>query len=106
MDALAQRLEPTARRFSGRVGYALANLATGEQVLARADEIFPTASVAKLPVLTAFHAFVGQGNASWSQSVQLTSADIPCGSGILQHLSLPRTLFFPDAAWLIICVSD
>jgi len=106
MDDLAQRLEATARRFSGRVGYALANLATGEQVFARADEVFPTASAVKLPALTAFHAFVDQGNASWSQSVEITRADIPGGSGVLQHLTLPRTISFQDAAWLMICVSD
>jgi len=106
MIDLAKCLDEAACRFSGRVGYALANLTTGERVLSRADEIFPTASVAKLPVLTAFHAFVDQGKARWDQTVEITSADIPGGSGILQYLSLPRTISFQEAAWLMICVSD
>lgn len=106
MSDLATRLAERADQFSGRVGYALANLTTGERVLAGADELFPTASVAKMPVLTAFHAFVQQGQVTWDETREITSADIPGGSGVLEHLSFPRSISFRDAAWLMICVSD
>lgn len=103
---LAVRLERVALRFSGRVGYAVTNLTTGHRIALRADEVFPTASAVKLPILTAFHEFVSRGKASWNQTVEVTSDDIPGGSGILQHLSMPRIISFEDAAWLMICLSD
>lgn len=106
MTDLAMRLDAAVSGFAGRVGYALTNLTTGERVLARADDLFPTASVVKLPILTAFHAFVEAGEASWEETREITDADIPGGSGILQHLSFPRAISFRDAAWLMICHSD
>jgi len=106
MRDLVGRLAETAAGFSGTVGYALADLTTRECVCANADELFPTASAVKLPILTAFHAFVEQGGASWDDVVDMSSEDIPGGSGVLQHLSMPRSISFRDAAWLMICLSD
>jgi beta-lactamase class A len=103
---LAAALDAEAHIFPGRVGYAVMNLISGERLLRRADEIFPTASAVKLPVLTAFHAFVAGGGARWDDTVEITERCIPGGSGVLQHLSFPRRISYQDAAWLMICVSD
>ncbi len=100
------RLAETAGGFSGRIGYALADLTSDQLILADADDMFPTASAVKLPVLTAFHTYVAQGRASWDDTVGLSPHDVPGGSGVLQYLSLPRPISFRDAAWLMICLSD
>lgn len=106
MNDLAGRLEAEAAGFAGRVGYALANLSTGEQLSRNADDVFPTASAIKLPVLTAFHAFVERGEASWDDLAPIEAGYAPGGSGVLEHLTLPREISYRDAAWLMICVSD
>jgi beta-lactamase class A len=106
MSDLAASLEQVARGFSGRVGYALSNVTTDERVVYGADALFPTASVAKMPLLTAFHAYVEERRLSWDDAVVIDAQDVPGGSGTLQHLSLPRAVSYRDAAWLMICVSD
>lgn len=104
--SLSEKLEIEADSFAGRVGYAVSNLATRESLFRNADAPFPTASTIKLPILTAFHAFVDDGNARWDDMVRIDSRDVAGGSGIVQHLDLPRELSYRDAAWLMICLSD
>lgn len=106
LNDLAARMEDEAARFVGRVGYMATNLATGETVSRLENELFPTASAVKLPVLTAFHSFVEGGNVGWSDYAHVRAEDVPGGSGVLQHLDLPREITYRDAAWLMICVSD
>lgn len=103
---LASRLAEVANSFSGRVGYAIRNLNTSAEVTRNADDSFPTASAIKLPLLTALHAFIEDGHASWDDTVTITRDAVPGGSGILQHLDFPKTVSLRDAAWLMICVSD
>ncbi len=105
MSRLQELLDAEADGFDGRVGYALANLTTGERVTRRDGDAGPTASSIKLPILTAFHAFVGAGDARWDDEVAIATDLSFGGSGILQHLALPR-ITYRDAAWLMICLSD
>lgn len=105
-DSVAAKLEAEARTFGGRVGYAVSNGASGDLLTWQADEKFPTASAIKLPVLSAFHAFVDGGGVRWEDNVKITREWIPGGSGVLEHLSMPREVSYLDAAWLMICLSD
>ena len=106
MSTLAGDLEREASSLAGRVGFAVSNLKTGESVFRLQDDRFPTASTVKLPVLTAFHAFVDEGHARWDDMALIDAGDLAPGSGILQHLDLPREISYRDAAWLMICLSD
>jgi beta-lactamase class A len=105
MSDLERRLDAEAASLPARVGYALENLSTGERADRDADSPYPTASSIKLPILTAFHAFVNAGGAAWDDEVAVDRALSFGGSGILQNLSLAR-LSYRDAAWLMICLSD
>jgi beta-lactamase class A len=106
MSSLAEELEREAAAFSGRVGFSVSDLSTGESIHRLENETFPTASTIKLPILTAFQSFVAEGRASWDDVVHIDASDVAPGSGILQHLDLPRELSLRDAAWLMICLSD
>jgi hypothetical protein len=66
----AQRLDDFVGGFSGRVGYAVANLGTGERLTRNADLEFPTASTIKLPILTAFHAHADRTGLDWDAPVR------------------------------------
>jgi beta-lactamase class A len=105
MQDLEALLDDEAAGFAGRVGYAITNTSTREHIERRGDELFPTASAIKLPILTAFHSFVESGGASWEDSTAVDRELSRGGSGILQSLSVPE-LLYRDAAWLMICLSD
>ena len=51
--ALQSRLEQAVAGFHGDVGVYVRNLRTGQVVAIRADELFPTASMIKVPILLA-----------------------------------------------------
>ena len=58
---LAARLDSLARGFGGVVGIYVRHLPTGASAALRADEVFPTASLVKVPILLALYDQVEQG---------------------------------------------
>lgn len=59
--ALARELARLTHGFEGEVGVYARHLATGRTVEIRADELFPTASMIKVPLLVALHERVERG---------------------------------------------
>lgn len=51
MSTILSAIEQAATGFNGRFALAAQNLQTNESIRLRADDIYPTASVIKLPVL-------------------------------------------------------
>lgn len=101
-----EQLDAVVSEFDGRVGYACKNLDSSETVTRHAEDWFPTASTIKLPVLTVFNSFIDKMPISWDDAARVEESCIPGGSGVLEHLTLPRYISYRDAAWLMICVSD
>ena len=58
---LAARLDSLARGFGGVVGIYVRHLPTGASAALRADEVFPTASMIKVPILLTLYDQVEQG---------------------------------------------
>lgn len=58
---LAARLDSLTRGFGGEVGVYVRHLRTGAGVEIRADELFPTASLIKVPILLTLYDQVEQG---------------------------------------------
>ena len=109
LGVLAFQTEPFGRiehRYELTLGVAAHNLTTGASVFYRADTLFPTASVIKLAVLVELYRQYEQGYLSPQDTVVLTAGRIYPGSGVLQHLSVPRVLSLQDAAVLMIILSD
>ncbi|HXF13054.1 MAG TPA: serine hydrolase, partial [Terriglobales bacterium] len=50
-SALQQKVQAMAEQHHGKVGLYAANLKTGETIAINADQVVPTASVIKLPIL-------------------------------------------------------
>lgn len=103
---LGQRLRATAESFDGHVGYVIENLETGETHMHNEQKYFPSASVIKLPLLSAFGALDRAGQASWQETAVIEDHHRTGGSGLLQHLSQPNSLRYADAAWYALCLSD
>ena len=62
-------------------GVAATLLSTGETVLVRADELFPTASVIKVSIVAELHAQAAEGRLNLDTPVTIRPEDIMAGSG-------------------------
>lgn len=90
----------------GVVGIAATDLASGRHLGHREDELFPLASVIKLPVLVALYEEVLAGRAELGERVTYRSASKVPGSGVLKDLDDGATFTVRDLAVLMMTVSD
>ena len=89
-----------------RLGIAAKHLATGRRIEHRADELFPLASVVKLPILVTLYEEVRAGRADLRERVTYRSEMRVPGSGVLQDLDDGLTLTLRDVAMLMMTISD
>lgn len=90
----------------GIVGLAATDLRAGRRVTHREDELFPLASVIKLPVLVTLYEEVRAGRADLRERITYRAeAKVP-GSGVLQDLDDGATFTLRDLAVLMMTVSD
>ncbi len=106
-DSLAERIAPLAKAHKGKVAIAVKNLATGETYFLNADEVMPTASLIKFPVMIEVYLQAGEGKIKLTDMVTLHEKDKVPGSGILtSHFSEGATFSIRDATRLMIAYSD
>jgi beta-lactamase class A len=103
---LDQNIAGVQGRFAGQLGIAATNLATGEQVMVNAEQVFPTASVIKVAVLAELFAQADEGRLKLDERLTMQASDIVGGSGVLKELvpGLQPTLM--DLAMLMVVLSD
>ena len=104
--ALQERIEGIVARVDGTIGVAVKELAGGVEVLVNADELYPTASVMKVPVLFELYRQAEAGTVDLDQRVEFTRDHLVPGSGVLQALALGLQPTVKDLATLMITVSD
>ncbi|MEZ4645757.1 MAG: serine hydrolase [Chloroflexota bacterium] len=105
-DTAVSDLMALCDQFDGEMGFHAHNLRTGEEIAHRADELFPTASAIKLPLLTTLMQQVADGEYGLDTPLMLRRADYIEGSGILRYLTPGLTLPIRDWAFLMMHVSD
>jgi beta-lactamase class A len=103
---LKDRILEICEEFDGRIGLSAYNFQTQETVGCRAEEVFPTASVIKLPVLLTLMQQVQDGQYSLDDPIMLRRGDQIGGSGLLQYLSPGLTMPIRDWAFLMMSISD
>jgi len=104
---LATVLEPLISGHQGKVAVVIRHLDTGEQFAWRADEVQPTASLIKLPVMVAAYRMADAGQLDLTKSLTLAESDKVPGSGILtDQFSAGVSLSLRDAIRLMIRYSD
>jgi beta-lactamase class A len=104
---LKVRIEPLAKGHKGRVAVAVKHLTTGESFTLNADEVMPTASLIKLPIMVEVYQQAADGKVKLTDAVNLKEADKVPGSGILtMHFSDGASFPLRDAVRLMIAYSD
>lgn len=104
---LQARLERAVVGFRGEVGVYVRNLRTGQTAAIRADELFPTASMIKVPILLATFQAMEDGTLAFTQ--QLTYTDSLAYSDeddLLARVQDSSTVELATVAMLMITMSD
>jgi beta-lactamase class A len=103
---IASEIERLADATGGIVGVAATQLGTGRHIGYREDELFPTASVVKLPLLVTLYEDAIAGRIDLSERVTYRDETKVAGSGVLQYLDEGLTPTLRDLAVLMMSVSD
>jgi beta-lactamase class A len=105
--SLSSRIEPIAKAHKGKVAVAVKHLGTGEAFALHADEVMPTASLIKLPVMVEAYWQAEEGKVKLDTMLTLRKEDKVQGSGILtNHFSDGAAFPLRDAVRLMIVYSD
>jgi D-alanyl-D-alanine carboxypeptidase (penicillin-binding protein 5/6) len=106
-QSLSERIEPLIAKHQGTVCVAVKHLATGETFFHRPQEVVPTASLIKFPVMIEYYRQVDAGKLSGDRMVTLTQEDKVPGSGILtDHFANSSVLPLETINHLMIAFSD
>ncbi len=102
-----EKLEQLSEGLDGVPGVAIKDLRSGDVFLVNGDEVFPQASVIKVPLLVTLYERVHRGEIKLNRAIKLVPEQVVGGSGVLQELDDYRaTLSVYDLAVLMITLSD
>src|SRR5690348_995201 len=100
--SLSQRIQPLIDSHRGRVAVGVEHLENDQKFLHHENDVFPTASLIKFPVLIELYRQAEQQAADLDKRLTLRAEDKVPGSGILTpHFSAGDTLTLRDAARLM-----
>jgi beta-lactamase class A len=105
-DRLQAELADRVAGFPGVAGLCIKDLTTGYQVAVNTDELFPTASTIKAPILAQMFRLAEAGKLDLSRRVKLTEDLKVPGSGVIAYFDDVADLTVRDVAVLMIIVSD
>jgi beta-lactamase class A len=104
--ALYDEIVKETRGFEKVLGVAVKHLRTGEGASFNGDELFPTASVFKVPVIVELYRQAEAGRLSLDDKMVLKEAEKVPGSGILKELSEGLEVTVRDLSRLMMILSD
>jgi len=105
--ALQARLTALVQGFHGDVGVYAWNLRTGQSASIRADELFPTASMIKVPILIATFQAMENGTLTFPEKLVYTdSLAYSDEDDLLAHLQDSSQVELSKVAMLMITMSD
>ena len=104
--SVQSRIEDVLAPLGLDVGFSATHLPSGETVAINPRELFPTASVYKVPVMVELYRQADEGRFSISDRLELADAHRIIGSGVLQKLGRGLAPTIRDLAMLMIIVSD
>lgn len=99
-------IKPQMEGFSGRIGMVIRSLDDDFSFAYQQDQVFSTASTAKVFILGTLLELCQNGCLSLEQTYSLRDADKVDGSGLLYFLSQGVQLTIRDVAMLMIIISD
>lgn len=105
-EGLQRLLTAELARFPGKAGVWVKHLTSGQEAAVRADEVFNSASVIKIPVLIQAMQMADKGTLSLTDRITITAADIRGGSGIFRYHDAGLQPTLRDVLLQMIITSD
>jgi len=105
-SALYAALLPLVEPFHGRVGIYVRQLRTGRTVEINADEIFPTASMIKVPIMVTVFDAIERGELEFDQKLIYTDSLLYEGDDILGSFAESSEITLSKVQMLSITTSD
>lgn len=107
VDAVLQaRLEALVQDFRGDVGIYVRHLSTGRTAAVRADTLFPTASMIKVPILIKTFDAIEQGALAYDQELVYRDSLLYEGEDILGSFKDGEAITLSKVVMLMITMSD
>lgn len=104
---LDSRINAIVAGHKGKVSVACLHLTSGETFVCDGDEVMPTASLIKLPIMVEVYFQAKEGKVKLDDMLHLTKDEMVQGSGILtEHFSPGAQFSLRDAVRLMIVYSD
>ncbi|UCB56883.1 MAG: serine hydrolase [Candidatus Omnitrophota bacterium] len=85
-EELQQSVKTEISRFNGKAGIVIKDLETGRELAFEKSELFPSASLAKIPLMAACFLAAEQGRIRLDDNIALKSSDKLTGSGLLKDM--------------------
>jgi len=103
---LQQRLKVEINQFKGETGIVIKDLETGWEFSYEKTRLFPSASLAKIPLMAACFWAADQGRINLDRNIALKSSDKLTGSGVLKDMPAGATFSVERLIGLMIYDSD
>ncbi|MFN7171051.1 MAG: serine hydrolase, partial [Candidatus Omnitrophota bacterium] len=103
---LGYEIEKRIKNLKGRTGIFIEDLTTGWKISFNHKEVFPAASLIKLPIMLSCFYAIKEGKLNLKENVTLKPSDKVGGSGILKNLPVGKTFTIERLLELMITVSD
>lgn len=104
------RMESAVRKrinaFKGEIGLVIKDMKTGQCFEASADELFPSASMVKVPIMVACLKAEEEGRISPQERLKMTGADKTGGSGSLRRYRSGSSFTIDNLVELMVTRSD
>ncbi len=104
--ALQRKLENAVQGFKGEVGVYVRHLGSGQSAAIRADELFPTASMVKVPILIGVFDAIGRGELDYHADLKYTESLLYPGEDILGSFKDGSAITLSKVVMLMITTSD
>lgn len=105
-QALAEELHEQATSFSGEAGIVIKDLSRDWEIAIRQDLKVPSASLVKIPIMSACFYAAYQHKLDFEEKLSLGAKDITSGSGVLRHMAPGKEFTIEELLELMITESD
>ncbi|MDP2928198.1 MAG: serine hydrolase [Candidatus Omnitrophota bacterium] len=105
-QVLRQKLTNEIKRFKGEAGIVIKDLRFNWEISYNKDRLFPSASLAKIPIMSACFLASEEGRIKLDRQVVLKSSDKLPGSGILKDIRPGVTFTVEELIGLMVYDSD
>ncbi|MFA4888896.1 MAG: serine hydrolase [Candidatus Omnitrophota bacterium] len=105
-QSLREKLTNEIDQFKGETGIVIKDLRNNWEISYDKDKIFPSASLAKIPIMSVCFLAADQGRINLDRNIALKSADKLTGSGVLKDMPAGTTFSVERLIGLMIYDSD